>query len=323
MRIIFFGTGEFGLPTFDSIRNTGHDICAVVTQPDRVRGRGKETTPTPIKQAALDAGLPVITPEKVNAPEVVHQIKGFRAELAYVAAFGQKIGRELLGAFPVGIINLHGSLLPALRGAAPVQWAVINGDAQSGVTIFRLVEKMDAGPILVQRSTAIGVDETADELHDRLARVGCDAIKVTLELLGRDPGFAGTIQDESRATLAPKLLKADGYIDFDGPVVELGHRICGLWSWPGAMCRFRSADGSRDELVTIARAAPYDGPRRAAASKEQIGRLSDMMAIVCHDGELAPLQVKPAGGRLMEWRDFVNGRHVKPGDQFLPIERAP
>jgi methionyl-tRNA formyltransferase len=322
MRILFFGTGEFGLPTFDSLRNTGHEICAVVTQPDRVRGRGKETTPTPIKHAALAAGLPVITPEKVNAPSVVAQIKEYHAELAYVAAFGQKIGQELLNAFPVGIINLHGSLLPALRGAAPVQRAVMNGDAQSGVTIFRLVEQMDAGPILVQRSTSIGVDETADELHDRLARVGCDAVKVTLELLGRDPGFVGTIQDESKATLAPKLQKTDGYIDFDAPVEKLGHRICGLWSWPGAMCRFRSEDGSRDELVTIARAAPYDGPRRAASTGEQIGRVTEMMAIACRDGELSPLQVKPAGGRLMEWRDFVNGRHVKAGDQFLAIERS-
>lgn len=320
MRIVFFGTGEFGLPTFDSIRNDGHEICVVVSQPDRVRGRGKEFTPTAIKKAALEAGLPVITPEKVNASEVVAQIKSYRADLAYVAAFGQKIGRELLSAFPVGIVNLHGSLLPKLRGAAPVQWAVISGDAESGVTVFRLVEKMDAGPILVQRRTAIGGDETADELHDRLARIGCDAVRATLELLAKEPGNPGTIQDETASTLAPKLQKSDGLIRFDESVQSLAHRICGLWSWPGAVCRFQSGDLRRNELVTIARAIPYDGKKHAVTSDDQIGRVTEMLAIQCRDGELSPLQIKPAGGRLMDWKDFVNGRHVQPGDRFLAVE---
>jgi methionyl-tRNA formyltransferase len=320
MRILFFGSSDFAIPTFASILNDGHEIVSAVTQPDRQRGRGKRASPTPVKEYALEQGVPVAAPEDVNAADVVEHLKSLNADLAYVAAFGQKIGRELLDAFPVGIVNLHASLLPALRGAAPIQWAVINGEPETGVTVFRLVEKMDAGPILVQRRTQIGLDETADELHDRLARIGCDAVRVTLEMLQDDPDTPGTVQDESKVTKAPKLKKSDGHVTFDQPVREVALRICGLWSWPGATCRFVSADGARDEQVTLARAVPYEGKSEPAASPDAVGRVTEMMSVQCLDAELAVLQVKPAGGKLMDWRDFVNGRHVRAGDRFVPVK---
>ncbi len=320
MRVLFLGSSDFAIPTFRSIRNDGHDIVAVVTQPDRQRGRGKKPSPTPVKSMALEAGLPVLTPENINTPEAVEQIRALNAELAYVAAFGQKIGRDLLNMFPVGMINLHGSLLPALRGAAPVQWTILNGDTEAGVTVFRLVEKMDAGPILTQRRTAVGLDETASELHDRLARIGCDAVRAALDILEKNPETPGTPQDESRATRARKLKKADSRLVFDRPAAEVARRICGLWSWPGAMCRFVSADGSRDEQVTLARAVPYEGPARPADSPDAIGRIGEMMTVQCSDAELSLLEIKPAGGRLMTWQDYVNGRHVATGDRFLPIQ---
>lgn len=316
MRIVFFGTGRFGLPTFDSIRGDGHDIALVVTQPDRPRGRKLETTPTIIKQAALEAGLPVFAPEDVNTSESVACIAACKADLGYVVAYGQKIGAAVRGAFPAGTVNLHGSLLPAWRGAAPVQWSVINGDAEAGVTVFRLVDRMDAGPILTQRRTAIGVDETADELHDRLAHIGCDAVRAALELLSRDPQTPGTPQDETAATRARKLNKADGLIRFDAPAAALANRVCGLWSWPGANCRFVSHDGKRDERVTLARAVRYEG----RGSGGEPGTISDVMSVAAADGDLMILEIKPAGGRLMAWQDFVNGRHVQPGDRFVPIE---
>lgn len=322
MRVLFFGSGEFAIPTFDSIAFDGHEIVAAVTQPDRARGRGKEPKPTPLKQAALDSGVEVISPENVNAPEVVARLKSFRADLGYVAAFGQKIGEELLTAFPAGMINLHASLLPAYRGAAPIQWAVINGDEFTGVTVFRLVEKMDAGPILMQRRTGIGQDETSDELHDRLARIGCDAVRESLKLLEADPKLPGEPQDASKATLAPKLRKSDGCIRFDMPVAKLASRICGLWSWPGAMCRFVSSDGKRDEIVTLARAVPYEGRTSPAATADDVGVVTPMMSVQTVDSELSILEIKPASGKLMTWQDYVNGRHVQPGDLFLPIEVA-
>ncbi len=320
MRVLFFGSGEFAIPTFDSIAFDGHEIVAAVTQPDRARGRGKSPKPTPLKQAALESGVEVISPENVNAPEVVARLKAFRADLGYVAAFGQKIGGELLTAFPAGMINLHASLLPAYRGAAPIQWAVINGDEFTGVTVFRLVEKMDAGPILMQRRTGIGQDETSDELHDRLARIGCDAVRETLKLLEADPKRPGEPQDAAKATLAPKLSKRDGCIRFDIPVAKLASRICGLWSWPGAMCRFVSSDGKRDEIVTLARAVPYEGRTSPAATADDVGVVTPMMSVQTVDSELSILEIKPSSGKLMTWQDYVNGRHIQPGDRFLPIE---
>ncbi len=322
MRILFLGSGEFAIPTFRSIRKDGHEIVMVVTQPDKVRGRGREPTPTPAKAAALEAGVPVLSPPNVNAPDVVNELMRLEPDLAYVAAFGQKIGNELLEAFPAGIINLHGSLLPALRGAGPIQWSIINGDLETGVTVFRIVEKMDAGPILMQRQTAIGPDETADELHDRLARIGCDAAREAIRALEADPRLPGAPQDHTKATRAPKLKKADGDISFDESAAVLSRRICGLWSWPGARCRFRSADGVRDERVTLARAVPYEGKASPADSPEALGRVTDMMAVQAADREMSVLEIKPDNGRLMSWRDFLNGRRVRPGDRFGPIEGA-
>lgn len=320
MRILFLGSSEFALPTLRSILNDGHTVVTVVTQPDRAQGRGRHLLPTPVKAEALQAGLPILTPPDVNAPDVVAEIKSLRADLAYVAAFGQKIGPELLAAFPVGIINLHPSLLPALRGAAPVQWAVLNGDEETGVSIFRLVEKMDAGPVLVQRRTAIVPGETADELLERLARVGCDAVRAALEALRADPAMPGTPQDPARVTFGRKLRKEDGRVTFDQPAERVSHRVCGLWSWPGAACRYVSADGRRDEVVLLARAVPYEGLAVPAGSPEQCGVITEMLAVQCLDRELSLLEVKPAGGRLMHWPDFVNGRHVRPDDRLLPVE---
>ncbi len=323
MRILFLGSSEFALPTLFSILNDGHDIVTVVTQPDRAQGRGRHLAPTPVKAEALRIGLPVMAVDQVNEPQVVSTIKSLRADLAYVAAFGQKIGPELLAAFPVGIINLHPSLLPALRGAAPVQWAILNGDTETGVSVFRLVEKMDAGPVLVQRRTAIVPGETADELLARLARVGCDAVRAALEALVANPAMPGTPQDPALVTFGRKLRKEDGRITFDQTAARVAHRVCGLWSWPGAACRYVSADGRRDEVVLLARAVPYEGLAVPARTPEDCGLITEMLAVQCLDRELSLLEVKPAGGRLMPWPDFVNGRHVRPGDRLLPADISP
>lgn len=320
MRILFFGSGEFAIPTLRSIANDKHEIVVVVTQPDRPRGRGKETQPTPLKTAAIDLGMSVLTTENTNSADMTARLKSLGADLAYVAAFGQKIGNELLTAFPVGVVNLHASLLPALRGAAPINWAIINGDHETGVSVFRLVEKMDAGPVLVQRRTVIGDVETAEELHDRLARIGCDAVRAALDLLSAEPNAPGTPQDPAMATTAPKLSKSDGHITFHQPASTLANRILGLWSWPGATCRYQSADRRRDETVSIARARPYEGRTQPAGTDDDIGRITDVLSIQVSDGELEILEIKPSGGRLMPWQDFVNGRHVAPGDRFVPIE---
>ncbi|MEE8170338.1 MAG: methionyl-tRNA formyltransferase [Phycisphaerae bacterium] len=315
MRILFIGSGEFGIPTLRMLHGAGHDVLGVITQPDRPAGRGRHSRPTPIRDIAETLGLPVTAVPRINAPDCVASIREKRVELAVVVAFGQKIGAELLEMFPVGIVNLHASLLPRWRGAAPIQHAIVHGDDETGVSVFRLVEKMDAGPILSQRRTTIKPDETASELHDRLAGVGCDAVAAAIERLQANPTDPGDVQDESMVTPAPKLSKADGVLDLNRSAAEVSRRINGLYSWPGARCRFVSHTG-RSEEVTLARALETDEPAEATPP-ESVGHVTQRGGVLTGRGEIAVLEIQPAGSRVMSWDDFVNGRHVQPGDRFL------
>ena len=182
MRLVYFGSGQFAVPILRSVLGAGHEVLAVVTQPDRPAGRGRKLRPTPVKELALERGLRVIAVEKVNDPAITQEILGLGARIGVVAAFGQKIGKGLLEGFPAGLINAHASLLPKFRGAAPINWAIINAEDETGVTVFRLVERMDAGAMFLKRRTYIKPGETAEELESRLGGIACDAVKATLEL---------------------------------------------------------------------------------------------------------------------------------------------
>ena len=314
MRVLFFGSGAFAVPTLRNVQQN-HEIAAVITQPDRPSGRGRKLTPTPVKERALQLGLEVITAEQVNDESLVRRLIDFGADVGVVLAFGQKIGPQIRDSIPGGCINAHASLLPKYRGAAPFQWTIINGEEKAGVTVFKLVQRMDAGPILTTRWTSPKPEETADELHDRLAAIAVDAITGALELYATDPNPPGEPQDDAAATRAPKLKKEDGFIDFAKPSAELAHFVCGMWDWPGARCRFSSSDGTRSENVVLARArlatgAPADLPP---------GELDSRLLVTTGEGMLELLEIKPAGGKLMTWPDFANGRHVKAGDRFSRV----
>jgi methionyl-tRNA formyltransferase len=317
MRILFVGSGDFAEPTLHFLAEE-HDVAAVVTQPARKAGRGQSMRPTPVLQLASKYNLTAIEAEDINDTSLVSRLAELKAELGIVIAFGQKIGPALLAAMPAGFINLHASLLPRYRGAAPYQWTVINGDEKAGVTVFRLTAGMDAGPILTQRWTYVRPQETAAELHDRLARIGPDAVRAALELFGDGEIPEGQPQDVAQVTRAPKLRKEDGWIDFGRPAAVLGHFVCGMWSWPGAVCMFESADGSRRERVTLARARLGD----ARPAEPEPGVLDVRLFVATGDGWLEILEIKPAAGRQMAWPEFVNGRHVKPGDRFVRVESA-
>ncbi len=314
MRLLFFGSGSFAVPTLRNLQQN-HDIAAVITQPDRPSGRGRKLTPTPVKERALQLGLEVITVERVNDESMVPRLLDFAADVGVVLAFGQKIGSPIRDSIPGGCINAHASLLPKYRGAAPFQWTILNGEEKAGVTVFKLVQRMDAGPILTTRWTSPKPEETADELHDRLAGIAVDAITGAMELYAADPNPPGEPQDDAAATQAPKLRKADGVIDFARPAAELAHFVCGMWGWPGARCRFTSSDGTRSEDVVLARA------RLAEGQTEPIppGQLDSRLLVATADGMLELLEIKPAGGKLMTWPDFANGRHVKAGDRFTRV----
>jgi len=316
MRIVFFGSGKFAVPVLQSVFDAGHEIACVVTQPDRPAGRGRKIRPTPVREHAEALGLDVLAVEDVNEPAVAERLLQSGARLGVVVSFGQKIGRALLEGFPAGLINAHASLLPKYRGAAPVNWAIINGEEVTGVTVFRLVEGMDAGPIILQRQTMIRPGETAEELEARLAGVACDAIKSALELFEGTDEPPMTPQDDSQATRAPKLQKADGFVDFSVPAWQAARRICGLWSWPGAACWFVKADGSKRERVILARAFVVDGQSEPT---EPVGTILEDLTVQTGRGRIRIAEIKPAGGRLMRFEDFAHGRRISAGDRFEPI----
>ncbi|MCC7292913.1 MAG: hypothetical protein IT449_12700 [Phycisphaerales bacterium] len=344
MNIVFLASGEFALPSLRWLANSPDKVGLVVTQPPRPKGRGKRLTPTPVAAFAREAGLTVAEVEDINAPVEVERLRAARADLGLVIAFGQKLGEAVRSSFARACVNLHASVLPNLRGAAPIQWAVLRGMEETGVTVFRIVERMDAGPILVTRSTAIKPEETAEELHDRLAAIGVDAVRATFDLFAEGANPPGEPQDDAASTRAPKLKKEDGATRFDRPAREVARHVLGMWSWPGATARFEAQDG-RWENVTLARvrrpervedprsrshhpephplgtakpetlplpAQRPDGPRLAA------GTLDARRFVACADGFLEILEIKPASGQRMTWQEYVNGRHVRAGDRLAP-----
>ena len=313
MRVVFLASGAFALPTLRRLAQSDHEVALVVTQPARPSGRGRRTIPTPVRMLADELRIEALEAQDVNAPELVAGLRSLDARLGLVIAFGQKLGPELLDSTPAGFINLHASLLPKYRGAAPINWAILRGEQRTGCTVFRIVERMDAGPILLTRWTAIKPEETAGELHDRLAAIGVDAVDAALALHEGDALPEGTAQDENEASQAPKLKKSDGLVRFDRPAVDLARHICGMTPWPGAAARFQAADG-RWEKVNITRARPAEDPSAPAIAP---GTIDERRYVAARDGFVEILEIQPSSGRIMTWADYVNGRHVAAGDAFV------
>ncbi|MBN2582102.1 MAG: methionyl-tRNA formyltransferase [Planctomycetes bacterium] len=321
MRILVAATGDFAMPTFRGLADGGHVMVGLITQPDRPSGRGRQVHVAAVKQAALDAGIPVMQPERIAAHDVVARVAEMAPEVFLVIAYGQKIPEEICGLPPKGAINLHGSLLPELRGAAPCNWAIINGLKRTGVSVMYLAPRMDAGDVLGQREVTIGPRETAGELHDRLAALGARVVLDVLEQLD-----AGThrpiVQDETKVTLAPRLTKADGLIDWSLPASRLDALIRGLSPWPGAFT-FLKQSGRDDLRVIVEQASPVadcavDGEEPGAVV--QSGR---QLLVATGEGVLEIAQVKPQSSRSMAAEAFCNGHQVGPGDRFgLPIDVA-
>ena len=308
MRIVFCGSGDFGIPTLRALASGGHEIAAVLTQPPRRAGRGGKVRPTPAAEAAAELGLAATAVEDINDPVEVAAIVALAADVILVADFGQMIRGPAREAAGVGAVNLHGSLLPELRGAAPVNWAIIRGRRATGVTAFRLVDEMDAGPIFATRRTEISPEETAGMLRARLAELGVEAVLETLEMLAA--GDEPTPQDDSQATPAPLLKKSDGLIDFSADAVTIRNLIHGTWPWPGARARYESPQGKCVE-VQIARAGALKGGRGRVA-----GQILKDLTVATGSGRLEIVEIRPAGRRLMAWRDFANGYRAGPGARF-------
>ncbi|MCS7274417.1 MAG: methionyl-tRNA formyltransferase [Candidatus Bipolaricaulota bacterium] len=300
MRVIFVGTAPLGIPTLYALAQK-HEILAVFTQPDRPAGRGLKLRPPPVKVAAQALKLPVYQPDKINRE--IEFIKTLNPEVIVVIAFGQFLSKKLLGIPRYGCINLHASLLPKYRGAAPIPWAILNDERETGLTTFLLNEEMDAGDILLQEKVPISDDDTAGTLHDRLAQRGPELMLRTLEGLEK-----GTLtprpQDHAQATFAPKIEDALGQIDWTQPARKIFNLIRGLNPSPGA---YTFWEGQRVKIYA-SRTVPSD-------SIFEPGRVIDpeRLLVRCGEDALELTEVQPAGKRRMSGRDFVNGYKIKFG----------
>jgi methionyl-tRNA formyltransferase len=316
MNLVFFGSGEFGIESLNAVAQSNHKLLFIATQPPHLAGRGRKPNSTPVAQWANAHSTPYVETDSVNAAQITARIAEYEPDLILVIAFGQKIGNELIDLPPRGAINVHASLLPKLRGAAPINWAIINGETQTGISVITLTEKMDAGRILTQAETDISPNETAGELHDRLAKMAVPFLLKTLDEI--EAGTAKyTEQDHSKATLAPKLKKSDGFLDFAESAELLDRKIRGFWPWPGASAEYTPKKTDEKLRTTI---AMVDVVENADRANLPIGTLDDELNVICGKGALRITKIKPAGSHLMDFADFVNGRHCQPGDKFVKIE---
>jgi len=253
MKIVYLGSGEFGIECLNALGRSSHSLRFIVTQPPHPAGRGRKPKPTPVAHWANTHSVPFVETDDANTLQLSEAIAHYEPDLIVVIAFGQKIGNELINLPPRGAINVHASLLPKYRGAAPINWAIINGETKTGISIITLAEKMDAGRILAQSQTNITADETAGQLHDRLAQMVAPLLLETITKIA-DGTATYTEQDHSKATLAPKLKKSDGFVDFNEPAETLQRKILGFWPWPGASATYLSKKSNKSVRVTVAMA---------------------------------------------------------------------
>ncbi|MBI4597012.1 MAG: methionyl-tRNA formyltransferase [Candidatus Omnitrophica bacterium] len=303
MRVIFFGTAEFAVPSLTAVAAAGHEIALCVTQPDRPKGRGLRTESSPVKRAAVHLGLPVAQPERPTAA----LLQPFHPELGIVIAYGRLIPREVLAAATQGMLGVHPSLLPAYRGAAPVARAILQGETTTGVTIFRLTERLDAGAIIRQRSVPIEREEPADRLTERLAHVGAAELVQAIGELAKGQA-SETPQSDAEATFAPKLTKADGWIDWAQPAHLIVRRIRAVNPWPGAMTQWRGG-----ALKVTAAAARASSASQAAAGTI-VEAVPYRMVVATGEGIVDITEVQPANRRRMSVREFLAGHAIRVGD---------
>ena len=310
LRIVFFGTPAFAVPTLEALLRSPHPVVAVVTQPDRPHGRGHHVTDGPVKACARQHDLPVLQPERLRAPGVLEALASDRADLGVVAAYGKLLPPAILATPRLGMINVHASLLPKYRGAAPVHRAVMAGEAETGVTIMRIVEALDAGPMLALVRRPIDPDDTSDLVERDLARLGADLLVEVVDRLARGP-MAEVPQDEQLATYAPRLTRGDGLIDWTRSARAIHNQVRGLHPWPLA---FTYLEGRR---LIVRRTAPAPAPS-AASPGTIIEAAADRLLVATGEGVLAVRELQLEGRRPVGARDFLSGHPVQAGAVLLP-----
>ena len=313
MRIVFMGTPESAVPSLRRLVDDAHEIVSVWTQPDKLAGRGKKLHQSAIKEFGIERNLTIQQPQKLRTSEAKDLFASHNADVAVVVAYGKILPTEFLTAPKHGCVNVHFSLLPKYRGAAPVNWAIVNGEEQTGVTTMKIVEELDAGPILLQQASKIGEHETGPELLSRLSEMGADLLSETIRNLN---DIEPKPQLDSEATLAPILKREDGLIDWSMDAFAIERRVRGFQPWPNAHTTFHS----RHLIIWQAAAEPVNSPASSKTDQQRLhpGTIveaqDDKLIIVCGaETVLRVTELQPAGGRRISARDFINGAHLKAG----------
>ena len=304
MKLVFLGTPQFAVPTLERVVEAGHQVAAVFTQPDRPKGRGQKDAMPPVKETALRLGLLVHQPERIRRPEVVEQLRMLAPEAMIVVGYGQIIPQAILDIPPKGIVNVHASLLPKYRGAAPIQWAIARGESRTGVTTMKIDAGLDTGDMLLKWETDIGPEETAVELGERLANAGANLLVRTLAELD---SIVPQKQDDTEATYAPILKKEDGHIDWSMGAQEIVNRVRGFLPWPGC---YGSLRGLRFHIwrAKSAQGSFPPGQLRVAGKKLYAG---------CNHGAIELLEVQLEGKKKMTAAAFLNGFTVGDGEALV------
>ena len=313
MRTVFMGSAPLACRCLEALLSSGEDsVSAVVTQPDRPRGRRLKVAPCAVKVLAAEAGLPILTPARVNTEESLAAIAGFAPEVIVVVAYGQILKPALLGLPPAGCVNLHASLLPRLRGAAPVQWALARGEEVTGMTSMYMNEGMDEGDIIFQESLRIGPDETADSLHDRLAALAGEVLLTTLAAL-REDRAPRRAQNDDEATYAPKLTRQDGRIDWTMSARAIYNRVRAFTPWPGSYCK---CPGDPTAVLKVKRVRVEPAPAAGAAPGEVIGVDAEGPLVGAGVEAVRLLEVQPAGRKTMTGAAYLCGHRLQGGERF-------
>ena len=316
MRIVFIGSAPLACSCLQAVLpNDRYTVAAVVTQPDRPKGRHLKPAPCAVKALAAEAGLPALTPARVNAPEPVGKVAAFSPDLIVVVAYGQILKRALLRLAPLGTVNIHASLLPRYRGAAPIQWAIANGEKTTGATSMFMNERMDAGDIIFQEPMPIQFDDTAGSLHDRMGTLAGSVLLKTLDAL--QAGTAPRVsQNEEDVIFAPKLTKADGKIDWTRDAVDIYNRIRGFNPWPGACC----ICPRRKTVALKVLKAGAEGLPPGVAGEGPPGEIVELgregPLVRAGKAGIRLLEVQPAGGKVMDGAAYLCGHRLELGERF-------
>jgi methionyl-tRNA formyltransferase len=313
LRLVFFGTPDFAVPTLREIRARGHDVVAVVTQPDRPRGRGQKATPGPVKVFAENHGLRVLQPERMRDEAFLAALAALAPDLGIVAAYGKILPASLLAMPRLGLINVHASLLPRWRGASPIHRAVMAGDARTGVSIMRVVQALDAGAVFAEAGRLIGIDETSEDVERDLAERGARLILPVIDALGAGAARE-TPQDESLVTYAPRLTREDGLIAWAAPASTIHNQVRGLYPWPHA---FTTLDGARVIVLRTSLAPRSVAPSSGARPGDVLACDRDGIVALAGDGvPIGLLQLQAEGRRAVSAGEFAAGARLRPGARF-------